>query len=75
MLKRGKAKTFIVNRFIDRTIVQINEVLDQNLPNTLNKPITLHKAMRHLMFAGGKRLRPVLCAAAADACGGTVKIL
>jgi geranylgeranyl diphosphate synthase type II len=29
--------------------------------------------MRHSMFAGGKRLRPVLCLAAAEACGGSIE--
>jgi geranylgeranyl diphosphate synthase type II len=28
-----------------------------------------HAAMRHSLFAGGKRLRPILCAACAEACG------
>ena len=35
--------------------------------------MTLHQAMRHSMFAGGKRLRPILCLAAAEACGGSVE--
>jgi geranylgeranyl diphosphate synthase type II len=40
------------------------------LPPT-RKPPTIHKAMRYSMFAGGaKRLRPVLCLAAAEACDG-----
>lgn len=29
--------------------------------------------MRHPVFAGGKRLRPILCLAAAEACGGTIE--
>src|SRR5205807_615250 len=36
------------------------------------KPATLHKAMRYSLFAGGKRLRPILCLAAAEACRGKV---
>src|SRR5207248_6415044 len=35
------------------------------------RPITIHKAMRHSVFAGGKRLRPILCMAAAETCGGS----
>ncbi|MBI4027206.1 MAG: polyprenyl synthetase family protein [Verrucomicrobia bacterium] len=35
------------------------------------KPTTIHKAMRYSLFAGGKRLRPILCLAAAEACGGS----
>ena len=28
--------------------------------------------MRYSLFAGGKRLRPILCLAAAEACGGKI---
>lgn len=35
-------------------------------------PETIHKAMRYSMFAGGKRLRPVLAVAAAEAVGGSM---
>lgn len=44
--------------------------LDRALPPARTKPATLHRAMRYSVFAGGKRLRPVLCIAAAEACGG-----
>lgn len=40
------------------------------LPRESAKPVTIHKAMRYSIFAGGKRLRPALCLAAAEACGG-----
>ena len=40
------------------------------LPRESVRPATIHKAMRYSVFAGGKRLRPILCLAAADACGG-----
>jgi geranylgeranyl diphosphate synthase, type II len=33
----------------------------------------LHRAMRYSLFAGGKRLRPILCLAAAEACGGKIR--
>src|SRR4029077_14920154 len=33
----------------------------------------IHRAMRYSLFAGGKRLRPILCLAAAEACGGLTK--
>jgi geranylgeranyl diphosphate synthase type II len=46
--------------------------LDGFLPKTSTKPATLHKAMRYSLFAGGKRLRPILCLAAAEACGGAL---
>jgi geranylgeranyl diphosphate synthase type II len=44
--------------------------LQARVPRATVRPKTLHKAMRHSLFAGGKRLRPILCLAAAEACGG-----
>jgi geranylgeranyl diphosphate synthase type II len=52
---------------------RIDRALDRYLPKASRKPATLHKAMRYSLFAGGKRLRPILCLAAAEACGGKIK--
>lgn len=49
----------------------VNKALDQFLPKENVKPPTIHKAMRYSLFAGGKRMRPALCLAAAEACGGS----
>jgi len=49
---------------------QIDQALDRFLPKPTVKPPTIHEAMRYSLFAGGKRLRPILCLAAAEACGG-----
>jgi geranylgeranyl diphosphate synthase type II len=35
--------------------------LDRLIPRETQHPVSIHKAMRHSVFAGGKRLRPVLC--------------
>ncbi len=43
--------------------------LDELLPATTMEPVSLHRAMRHLVFPGGKRLRPALAMAAAEAVG------
>ena len=51
---------------------QIAQALDRYLPEPTVKPPTIHKAMRYSLFAGGKRLRPILCLASAEACGGTI---
>jgi len=45
--------------------------LEERLPSPDERPATLHRAMRHSIFAGGKRLRPILCLAAAEACGAS----
>jgi geranylgeranyl diphosphate synthase, type II len=49
----------------------VNRALDRFLPPTNTRPATIHKAMRYSLFAGGKRMRPALCLAAAAACGGS----
>jgi geranylgeranyl diphosphate synthase type II len=51
---------------------EIDRALNRYLPKANTKPATLHKAMRYSLFAGGKRLRPILCLAAAEACRGNV---
>jgi geranylgeranyl diphosphate synthase type II len=50
----------------------IDRALDRYLPKANTKPATLHRAMRYSLFAGGKRLRPILCLAAAEACRGKI---
>jgi geranylgeranyl diphosphate synthase, type II len=51
----------------------IDRALDQFLPKENTRPATIHKAMRYSLFAGGKRLRPILTLAAAEACGGKME--
>ncbi|HTY80855.1 MAG TPA: farnesyl diphosphate synthase [Candidatus Bathyarchaeia archaeon] len=48
----------------------VDQALDRFLPTEALPPESLHKAMRYSVFAGGKRLRPVLVAAGAEAVGG-----
>ena len=50
---------------------EVDRALDRFLPKATAKPATIHKAMRYSLFAGGKRMRPALVLAAAEACGGT----
>jgi len=39
--------------------------LERLLPPETQRPEVIHRAMRHSVFAGGKRLRPILCIEAA----------
>ena len=55
--------------YLAACVKQVDRALDRYLPKPGITPPTVHKAMRHSMFAGGKRLRPVLAMAAAEACG------
>ena len=52
---------------------EVDRALDSFLPKASTRPTTIHEAMRYSLFAGGKRLRPILCLAAAEACGGLAK--
>jgi len=58
---------FELQHYLDNNIRLINAALDRQLPAETERPAVLHKAMRYSVFAGGKRLRPILCLAAAEA--------
>jgi geranylgeranyl diphosphate synthase type II len=62
-----------VQSYLSARQKMIDHALDRYLPKANTKPATLHKAMRYSLFAGGKRLRPILCLAAAEACGGKIR--
>jgi geranylgeranyl diphosphate synthase type II len=47
-----------------------DEALDRALPPESAWPATIHRAARYSLFAGGKRIRPVLVLAAGEAVGG-----
>ena len=53
--------------------VVVDEALNKFLPRVTARPRTIHQGMRYSVFAGGKRLRPVLTLAAAEACGGELE--
>ena len=62
-----------LKRYLTARQKEVDRALDRFLPKASAKPATIHKAMRYSLFAGGKRLRPILCLAAAEACGGLTK--
>ena len=49
---------------------EVEKALNQFLPKATLKPTTMHESMRYSLFAGGKRLRPILALAAADVIAG-----
>jgi geranylgeranyl diphosphate synthase type II len=63
--------TFDLEDFLAKSTDAVNTALDRFLPPARTRPETIHKAMRYSLFAGGKRMRPALCLAAAAACGGS----
>ena len=67
------AQSFDLNQFLTTRTETVNAALDKFLPTEKTKPATIHQAMRYSIFAGGKRMRPAVLLAAAQACGGTEK--
>src|SRR6516164_4291092 len=68
--KTGPSTRFDLSTYLSSRTEAVNRALDRFLPSTATRPATIHKAMRYSLFAGGKRMRPALCLAAASACGG-----
>ncbi|MEJ2201294.1 MAG: polyprenyl synthetase family protein [Desulfuromonadaceae bacterium] len=56
--------------YLAEKVALVDGALDRYLPGEDILPVTLHRAMRYSVFAGGKRLRPVLLLAACQAVGG-----
>jgi len=54
----------------ERYLEMVERGLDEVLPGADERPAALHGAMRYAVSAGGKRLRPVVCLAMAEAAGG-----
>ncbi|HYA25650.1 MAG TPA: polyprenyl synthetase family protein, partial [Terriglobales bacterium] len=46
--------------------------LERLLPLATQHPVSIHQAMRHSVFAGGKRLRPILCMEAGGMIAGSL---
>src|SRR5271154_4346042 len=49
---------------------KVDAALNRFLPSLATKPKTIHQAMRYSIFAGGRRLRPVICLATAEVLSG-----
>ncbi len=61
---------FDLKAWVKARAKEVNRALDGFIPKARSKPATIHEAMRYSLFAGGKRMRPALTLAAAEACGG-----
>jgi geranylgeranyl diphosphate synthase, type II len=61
--------------YLDAARVRVDEELERILPPPEEYPPSIHQAMRHSVFAGGKRLRPILCLEAGRLFGGNEEAL
>ena len=56
-----------LKEFLAEEVRRIDAALDRLAPPESAPPATIHRAMRYSLFAGGKRVRPILCLQAAAA--------
>ena len=67
--------TETIRQHIEAARVDIDKELDHLLPPADHFPPSIHQAMRYSVFAGGKRLRPILCLEAGRLLGGDERAL
>ena len=58
-----------ISQYLEEQQKLIDAELDRVVPPETQSPETIHKAMRYSLFAGGKRIRPILCLEAGNAVG------
>lgn len=59
-----------IHKYLSETKSDFDGYLDKLLPPENEQPPTIHRAMRYSVFAGGKRVRPILALAAGESVGG-----
>ena len=65
-----QAPSVVVREYLSERRRQVDQFLDSVLPAASAAPSTLHEATRYSVFAGGKRIRPILAIATSEALGG-----
>ena len=65
---------FMFRDALEQGRIVTDEALERLLPAVTQYPPSIHQAMRHSIFAGGKRLRPLLCMEAAQMIAGCVPL-
>jgi geranylgeranyl diphosphate synthase type II len=64
-----------IGTYLEEQRLQVEAELEHLLPGASACPSSIHQAMRYSVFAGGKRLRPILCLEAGRLLGGNEKSL
>ena len=64
---------FDLKQYLEARRLAVEEALEVALPQQDGPETRVVEAMRYSLFAGGKRLRPILCLAASEAVGGDLK--
>src|SRR5690242_831786 len=68
LVKRNKT----VDEYLKSWRTEVDRTLDATLPPASTPPKIIHEAMRYAVLGGGKRIRPILAIAAAEACGADI---
>jgi len=58
-----------IEQYLARWRKEVDRTLEENLPPAKTPPAIIHEAMRYAVLGAGKRVRPILAIAAAEACG------
>jgi geranylgeranyl diphosphate synthase type II len=58
-----------IKDYLEQKRLEVDRFLDALTPSPATPPITLHESMRYSLLGGGKRVRPILAIAAAEALG------
>src|SRR5215813_1184018 len=61
-----------LREYLARQQKLVDSELDRLVPPETAPPETIHRAMRYSLFAGGKRIRPILCMEAARTVSGSL---
>jgi len=61
-----------LDEFLREKRALVDAALDRYLPPANTPPAVIHDAMRYAVLGGGKRVRPIIAIAAAEACGASV---
>src|ERR1700733_7730621 len=64
-----------LREYLARQQQLVEAELDRLVPPETTPPETIHRAMRYSLFAGGKRIRPILCMQAAAAVSDTAQFV
>jgi len=59
-----------IEKYLKEKRIAIKSILNKLLHSPRKHPQVIHRAMHYAVFGKGKRLRPILLIAAAEACGG-----
>src|SRR5688572_18792428 len=66
---RPASRPMNIKEYLEQKRHDVDRFLDSVIPSATTPPNTLHESIRYSLMAGGKRVRPILAIAAAEAVG------